>query len=520
MKLADSKTIQAIDKRAVEDFGIAGIQLMENAGRGAAEAVRRELSALSHKKVAIIAGKGNNGGDGFVAARHLKNSNIDVAVFSLSRLDEIKGDAGANAASWRKMGGETLIILNPGDLKKHEGALREASVIVDAIFGTGLKSNIEGLFADVIRLVNSLKKKVVAVDIPSGIDAATGKVLGAAIRADLTVTMAMPKLGLTVFPGKGYTGRLEIIDIGAPRELIEDSAIRWNLITEYTLRAFIRHRGAETHKSSFGHLLILAGSPGMTGAAYMAGMGAMRIGAGLTTIGLPESLHSIMEIKTTEVMTSGLPETADKGLGPVSYGRIKELMKNKTAVVVGPGAGNRRDIFLLIEKIIKDIEVPLLIDADGLNALAENISILKDAKTDVVLTPHPGEMSRLLKITTEEVQADRLDAAGRLSSMTGATVILKGAGSVIACNDGSVFINNTGNPGLATAGTGDVLAGMVGGLLAQGYRPQEAACAGVHIHGLAGDRVKAENGGTGMIATDLLPHIPKILNSFASESND
>lgn len=519
MKLADSAIIREMDRSAVADYGIESIQLMENAGRGVAEAVLRELAAFSSKRVSIIAGKGNNGGDGYVAARRLKNAGADVTVFALSSVEDLKNDALANAKEWARMGGETIAIFTPEDLEKSKSALKHSSIIVDAIFGTGLKSEVEGVAASLIDFVNGLDKTVVAVDIPSGIDAGSGRVLGRAIRASFTVTMAMPKVGLVLYPGRDCAGEFEVVDIGAPRALIDDPSIRYNLITAEMLRGFLKPRRADTHKTTYGHLLVLAGSPGMTGAAYMTAMAAMRTGAGLVTAGVPESLHNIMEAKTIEVMTAALPETTDKAFGPVSWPRIREILKNKTALVIGPGVGNRKDIYLLIEKIVSEIEVPLLIDADGLNALAEDVSVLKSMTSPVVLTPHPGEMARLLKTTAGEVQADRLGAATRLATLTGATVVLKGAGTVIAGADGQVYINTTGNAGLATAGTGDILAGMIGALLAEGYSPVEAAIAGAHIHGLAGDAVKDATGEIGMIATDLLPRIPPILNSFTRPAN-
>ncbi|MBI2413932.1 MAG: NAD(P)H-hydrate dehydratase [Deltaproteobacteria bacterium] len=519
MKLADSAIIREMDRRAVADYGIESIQLMENAGRGVAEAVLRVLAAFSSKRVSILAGKGNNGGDGYVAARRLKNAGADVTVFALSRVEELKGDALANAGEWALMGGQTVAILTPEDLEKSKPALKHSSIIVDAIFGTGLRSDVEGVAAVLIDFVNGLDKTVVAVDIPSGIDAGSGRILGRAIKASFTVTMAMPKVGLVLYPGRDYAGPFEIVDIGAPRGLIDDTDIKYNLITAEMLRGILKPRRPDTHKTTYGHLLVLAGSPGMTGAAYMTAMAAMRTGAGLVTAGVPESLHNIMEAKTIEVMTAALPETTDKALGPVSWPRIREIIKNKTALVMGPGVGNRKDIYLLIEKIASEIEVPLLIDADGLNALAEDASVLKTVSIPVVLTPHPGEMARLLKTTAGEVQADRIGAATRLATLTGATIVLKGAGTVIAGADGQVYINTTGNAGLATAGTGDILAGMIGSLLAQGYAPLEASIAGAHVHGLAGDAVKDATGETGMIATDLLPRIPLILNSFTRKTN-
>lgn len=515
MKAADASTIRAVDRVAVEKYGMTGLELMENAGKGVADVVKREM-ASSAGRIAVIAGKGNNGGDGYVAARHLRNAGFTAAVFSLCRTGELKGDAAANAASWIKMGGEVREILSSADLGSAEPSLRHSSIIIDAIFGTGLEKEVTGIHAEAIDLINSLDKKVISVDIPSGIHATTGAVLGRAVKAHITATMAMPKLGLFLFPGRSFSGAVEVVDIGVPREMIEDEAIRWNVITEADLRNSLKPRKPESHKSTHGHLLVLAGSPGMTGAAYMAAVSAMRAGAGLATLGVPSSLNGIMEVKTTEVMSIGLPETPQRTLGTVSFDAIKTMLPGKTAVVIGPGVGSSDEMKKLIEMLIKEIKVPLVIDADGLNSIAAEAVMLRGVKTDVVLTPHPGEMARLLSASAKDIQSDRMGSALKLVDMTGATVVLKGAGTIIAAPSGSIYINTTGNPGLATAGTGDVLAGMLGGFLAQGYGIEEAASAAVYIHGLAGDEVKRTQGELGMMAMDLVPLIPRLLNSLVS----
>ncbi|HEY4708259.1 MAG TPA: NAD(P)H-hydrate dehydratase [Thermodesulfobacteriota bacterium] len=515
MKAADAETIRSIDRAAVERYGITGLELMENAGKGVAEIVKREALS-SNGRIAIVAGKGNNGGDGYVAARHLHNAGFRVTVFSLCRTGEIKGDAAANAASWIKMGGEVREVLSSADLKATESLLRHSSIIIDAIFGTGLEKNVSGVHAEAIDFINSLDKKVISIDIPSGVHATTGAVLGRAIKAHITATMAIPKLGLVLFPGRSFAGTFEVVDIGVPREMVEDESIRWNIITEGDLRKSLKPRKPESHKSTHGHLLVLAGSPGMTGAAYMAAVSAMRAGAGLATLGVPESLNGIMEVKTTEVMSIGLPETPERTLGTVSFDAIKAMLPGKTAVIIGPGVGSSVEMMRLIEMLVREVRVPLVIDADGLNSIAPKAAMLKEAKAEVVLTPHPGEMARLLDVGAKDVQSDRMGSALRLVEMTGATVVLKGAGTIIAAPSGRVYINSTGNPGLATAGTGDVLAGMLGGFLAQGYSPEEAASAAVYIHGLAGDEVKKTQGELGMMAMDLVPLIPRLLNSLVS----
>ena len=517
MKLADAKTIQAIDRKSLKDYGVKGLQLMENAGRGVADIILRELQSC-HKgrgRVAIIAGKGNNGGDGFVAARHLKNRGVNVTVLSFSRIDEIKGDAGVNAASWKRMGGDIFLISAGAALNDIESMFSHSSIIVDAIFGTGLSSEIRGPYAEVIELVNGLDKKVIAVDIPSGVDASTGAILGTAIRADITATMAMPKIGLYTYPGRDYSGHIEVVDIGAPRSLLDDRSIRWNLTCGVDIKRTLRPRSANTHKGSYGHVLVLAGSPGKTGAALMTAMGAMRMGAGLATIGVPQGLLPSMEAKTIEAMTLGLPQTPQMTLGLSSYDAVRKSMAGKSALVVGPGLGVSDDLAGLIRKIIKEADYPIVIDADGLNNMAGRMEVLRDTAARIVLTPHPGEMARLMDMTTAQVQSDRLNVAEALAGKTKATVVLKGAGTVIAAPGGVIHINPTGNPGLSTAGTGDVLSGMIGAFLAQGYDTLPAAVAAVYIHGAAGDEAARESGGMGMIATDLLPFIPKIVKSLS-----
>jgi NAD(P)H-hydrate epimerase len=382
------------------------------------------------------------------------------------------------------------------------------------MLGTGLQDRVKGIYAEVIRQINGLDKKIVSVDVPSGLDATTGGELGVAVHADVTATMALPKTGFFVPPGRTLAGRVEVVDIGVPSKLLTDEAIPWNVTEEADLRRILRPREEDSHKGTHGHVLVLAGSPGKSGAAFMASMGAMRAGAGLTTLGIPESISAAMEAKTTEVMTSGLPETADKTLGVASLDRIGLLLEGKSAVVAGPGLGATTDVSRFMEKLLRMVKVPAVIDADGLNSISDGF--LRDINTPLVLTPHPGEAARLLKTTPAKVQADRIGCAQRLSKRCGSIVVLKGACTIIAVPSGRVFFNTTGNAGLASAGTGDVLSGMIGGLLAQGYGTTEAAIAAVYIHGLAADGIKMEYGEAGMMATDLLARIPGILNSFTA----
>ena len=529
MKAVDAATMRAIDARAVKEFGMQSIQLMENAGRGVAEVVLDELAALQRgggarvPRVSILAGKGNNGGDGFVVARHLKNSGVDVRLYLLAEQDALKGDALTNAEVWSRMGGAVQTVTATSDIKKHESALRHSMVIVDAMLGTGISELVEGLYATVIELVNSIssgseEKRVVAIDVPSGIDASTGAELGTALRADVTATMAILKTGLDNYPARELAGRVEVVDIGLPHELIEDPEIRWNVTEPADIERILVPRKVDSHKGSFGHLLLVAGSPGKSGAAYMAAVGAMRTGVGLATLALPEGLNPGMEVKSTEVMTCPLPESDNGCLSLDSYGAVAAQMKLKSALVVGPGLGTTAGVRALVELLVKTSEVPVLVDADGLNALGEECGAFKEAEAALVITPHPGEAARLLGVSIAEIRADRAGSAEKLAVLTGAVVVLKGAGTIIATPKAEVWFNTTGNAGLASAGTGDVLSGMIGALLAGGQSPLDAAVCAVYLHGLAADRIEERVGIGGMMAMDIIAELPAVLNTFLSAS--
>lgn len=521
MRLFDAGLGRRFDAIAVKKYGMSALQLMENAGAGVARIVIGELTSCRGKRVSIIAGKGANGGDGFVAARHLRNAGVDVKVFCTDAIDDIRGDASVNAAVWLNIGGAVSRIRTRRDIERYSAEISSSDVIVDALFGTGLSSGIKGVHAGIIDLINGTSARVVSVDIPSGIDASTGMMVGVAVDADVTATMAAPKIGLYLYPGKAHSGRVDVVDIGLSPDLIDYAAaakgsFRCDLITGRLVSATLRSRGADLHKGSFGHLLVIAGSPGMTGAAYMSAVAAMRTGAGLVTIALPESLNAVMEAKTTEVMTRPLPETTGQRLGLISYDGIRDALTGKSAVVIGPGLGASDEIGELVGRVVKGLDRPVLIDASGLDRLGARLHTLKKLKVPVVLTPHPGEAGRLLGVSTLEVQRDRVSAARSIAQMSGAVVVLKGAGTVIADSSGDVFISSTGNPVLATAGTGDVLSGMIGAFLSQGYGAIEAAFCGVHIHGLVADEIRKTGVEAGMMATDLLPVIPAVLSGLLS----
>ncbi len=519
MKLVNADQMKRLDRKTIREYGIKGLILMENAGRAVADAVRRELSGTESTRVVIIAGKGNNGGDGFVCARHLKNQGYNVTVLSFAEPEEIKADAGVNARIWQKMGGKIKKISSGAHIGRALTELKHAAIVVDSIFGTGLKKPVKGIYADMIDTINLLSKPVVAVDVPSGIDATTGRVLGRAVRAKVTVTMGLPKIGLFLYPGREYAGRVEVADIGMPEEVLRAEDIKTYLIDSNMVRSTFRPRPPDSHKGTFGHMLVVGGSTGKTGAPYMAGVSGLRAGAGLVTVAVPESLNPIMELKTTEVMTHPLPEDASGVVGKRAIEELERVCEGKSVMVIGPGLGTDERTALFVEAALecaRQRDMKIVIDADGLNLLARRRGAMKRCKegnTEAVLTPHPGEMARLMGVDTARIQEDRPGWAKRLSDKTGCVVVLKGASTIVA-GDGGFFLNPTGNPALATAGTGDVLSGMIGGFISQGMRPIQAAVAAVYIQGVCADRFQELYGDRGMIATDLIREMPAVINSF------
>jgi NAD(P)H-hydrate epimerase len=517
MHLATADIMQRLDQKTISGIGIPGVVLMENAGRGVFQHLTCHFPDLKERAVAVVAGKGNNGGDGFVVARYLKNRGITCKVFLLTAKDEVRGDALINLMIIEKMGVPISEVTSSSDWKIALNEMRDYRLIIDALFGTGLSTEIRGLLKDVIEGINTLHCPKVAIDIPSGLHASNGKIMGACIKADCTITLGLPKIGHVVFPGAEYTGTLKLVDISIPQALVEEEKIPYHLLLLDDIACLISERSANTHKGNFGHLLVLAGSPGKTGAAALTSDAAMRIGTGLVTLGIAKSLNSIMEAKLTEVMTEPLPEENPGFLGMESWGRIKELMEGKTALAIGPGISTRKGTGDLILKIIEDASISMVVDADGINCLSSGPSVLKKAKSPVVLTPHPGEMARLLKCSTKDIQEDRIGLSRNFSQEYGVYMVLKGARTVIAEPDGTVYINPTGNPGMASGGTGDVLTGMIGGLIAQNYPISRALRIAVFTHGLIGDLIAQKRGRIGIVAGDIVHSIPRVLNLISKK---
>ena len=518
MELVTAAEMRELDRAAIETRNIPSVRLMENAGKAVVQEMERFFGSLRGKAVTIVAGKGQNGGDGFVTARLLRQRRCQARMVLLAPPSALKGDAATNLRRFQRAGGRCLAVETTAQLASIlSPLLRDSDLVVDAIFGTGLNAPVQGLPAAAITLMNASRKSIVAIDLSSGLDGDTGVVLGTAITATLTVTLARPKRGLYLGAGPDHAGVIRVADIGIPSDIIAAAKIPVMLLEASDIRARLPLRRRAAHKGTFGHAGIIAGSPGKTGAAAMAAQAALRIGAGLVTVAAPRSVSDVLEAKLLEAMAYPVPETEARTLSKQALEPLLAFAENKTALAIGPGIGTHPDTQALIHNLIVSLGKPTVLDADGINAFAGHKEMLGQARGPLVLTPHPGEMARLLGITTADVQRDRLGIASRLAREQNVCVVLKGAGTVVAGPDGQLAVNTTGNPGMATGGTGDVLTGIITGLLAQGLAPWDAACAGVYVHGLAGDLAASETGEMGLIAGDVIRAIPRAVRRILED---
>lgn len=501
-----AEQMRAADRAASERLGVPSLLLMENAGRGVAELVLARAAG----PVAVVCGAGANGGDGFVVARHLRQRGVAVRVLLAAPRARIAGDAASMLAALEAMGG---VPVDDGSAWADEApwraALDGAAVIVDALFGIGLRDDVTGVPAAAIRAMNAARAFRVAVDIPSGLDADTGAVRGVAVAADLTATMGARKLGL-VLDASAPVGALEVVDLGVPIAPASGAGPVCHWIDGDAVRAEVPRRGATSHKGSAGHLLVVAGSQGKTGAALLSGNAALRAGAGLVTIATTGAGQAALDAKVVEIMTARYSDGEDAD-ARASAPAIATLAVRAKAVAIGPGIPTGPNMRGVVRELVSRTSAPMVIDADALNLLGPDIvRVLTLVDAPRILTPHPGEMARLVGRSTEEVQADRLGTARQLATRTKAIVVLKGARTLVAAPDGTVFINPTACGALATAGSGDVLTGVIGALLAQGMAPLAAARAGVFIHGAAGEAVAAQRG-SGTKAGDLPDAIAQVI---------
>ena len=518
MIVATAAEMRRMDALAIERFGVPAATLMERAGSGAAAALLARFPHVRGRCVVVLAGKGNNGGDGFVVARALKRRGVRCEVFLAAKRGEIGEPARAKLLAWQRAGGRTSTV-SATDLGPLARALSRAGCVVDGLFGTGLKGELGGLAAELITLVNASGLPTVALDIPSGLDADCGVPLGIAIEAELTVAFAAPKLGTVLYPGARYAGELVVVDIGIPDEAVATVAPQTEIVLAADAAALVRPRNPEAHKGDHGHLAVIAGGRGKIGAAVLASRAAARAGAGLVTLGCPASVQPLAAGALLEEMTWPLSDDGEGGLafpGPPAY---EEILAGKDAVAIGPGIGVAPPRCALVEWLVTSIRLPVVLDADALNCLAEAQPGPWGAPDRPrVVTPHPGEMARLVGLTAGAVQADRLAVARRLAAERCAVVVLKGARTITAEPDGRAWINLSGNPGLASGGAGDVLTGIIGSLLAQGYPAGEAARLGVFLHGWAADRIAARRGMIGMLASDVIEDLPAAIAALAAEA--
>jgi hydroxyethylthiazole kinase-like uncharacterized protein yjeF len=515
MKLLTAAESRQLDLLSQQKYGVPSYALMTRAGESVADEVVARwgpVSALG-RGVLIVAGKGNNGGDGMVAARRLSELGAKVSAILLGSVQALKGDAGRACTDFINAGGSV-------DQIEDEQSLRRAfenkpGVITDAIFGTGLNAEIRGLPRTAVDLINESQVPVAAVDLASGVNSDTGAIMGAAVKASLTVTFGCAKFGHASYPGAHYCGDLKICDIGFPSAALDEVHAAGRYLESADVRPLIRPRAVDAHKGIFGHPMIIAGSVGKSGAALLASRAALRTGSGLVTAAIPACVAPVVAAGQAELMTEPMADVSGHFAAHGTIERLRELLAGKTALVFGPGAGVSDDTRELLTFLIREASAsgrPLLIDADGLNALSEiGCAQARGAHGPLVMTPHPGEMARLLSIGTAAVNADRIAAARRLCEITGAYCLLKGNRTVIASPGGVVYVNSSGNPGMATAGMGDALSGIIGSLLGQGMDPLDALALGVFLHGAAADRIARRVAMAGYLAGDVIAEIPATL---------
>ena len=507
--------MRELDRLTIQEIGIPGIVLMEAAGRAVANAALGLAAGAGSNRVLVVCGPGNNGGDGFVAARYLLDAGFDVTVLILGERRTCQGDSLVNlkALDWF----EARIVEAPRGIPDDIVEWAMDAVIVDAIFGTGLARPVTGVFADTIDIMNTLQGPGIAVDIPSGIDSDTGAVLGTAFEADLTVTFGAAKVGHYIWPGRGHCGEVRVVDIGIPAALT-DRAADLRLLDRSDVSAAFPPRPPDSYKNTFGHVAIIGGMPGKTGAAILAGRACIRSGAGLTTLMTSDLAASRIEGRSPDLMIENILRDSGDWL-VADDAVIGAALADKGSFVLGPGLGTRPGTSQFVARVIAS-GLPGVVDADALNAIAGAPDILSGIGPNRVITPHPGEAARLLGVDKSLIQAGRLGSAQKLASLTGAVAVLKGAGTIVAAPDGRLAVSGSGTPALAVAGSGDVLSGIIGALLARGIPPFDAACAAVELHGLAGRAAAASLGEYSVAATDLVELIPEAIRIASCGGHD
>ncbi|MGZ8829016.1 MAG: NAD(P)H-hydrate dehydratase [Thermoanaerobaculia bacterium] len=496
MKILTSEQMQNIDRRATESFGVPSIVLMENAALAVIDAIQAHFPGID--RAAIFCGTGRNGGDGFAIARHLENRGVVPVILIVGDRARIAGDALTNFITCQRLSIPIYDITDADHVGDAFAHASDADIVIDAIFGTGLNRAPEGVHAEVIRVIAEMRLPVVAVDLPSGANASSNEVFDPCVQAEVTVTFAAPKICHVFEPAATYCGEVIVADISIPEAALQDEGPLLSLLTPKDIQPLIAPRLSQTHKGTYGHAGVIGGSPGRSGAAVLCARGAIRMGAGLVTVMTDGETAKLVHAASAESMT-------------YSGNDIREFLQKKSAVVIGPGLPDHERAYTWVRSTVASIDLPMIIDASALNAFAARVSEINPEGRPRVITPHPGELARLTGSDTATINADRINAAREAARASKCVVVLKGFQSLIAEPDGQVYVNPTGNPGMAAGGTGDVLAGMIVALLARGDDPAEAACAAVYLHGLAGDILKDESGDIGLAALDLAERVPRAI---------
>ena len=517
MRVLNTQQMREADRQTINDIGIPSIVLMENAGRQTVAAMEAAFDGLAASRVGVLCGRGNNGGDGFVVARTLVQRGIETIVFLLGSVSEVRGDARTNLEILGRIGLTVVEVTNAQEWELHFSEVSECDLLVDAILGTGFHGRLNGLLETVVADVNELPVPVVAIDLPTGVSADSNEINGESIDAAMTVTLAAPKIPLVLPPADMRCGDLVIADIGIPAPIIDEvDGPYLELLTRERMRELIPVRAAESHKCDFGRVLIVGGSLGKTGAAHLAAAGALRSGAGLVTIATPRSCVPILSAMGAEYMTLPLEETPEGTIDYVGVDRILEFPAD--VIVMGPGLGTSPSTAAFVQAVVERAGVPLVLDADALNAFAgEPERLVARDEVEIIVTPHPGEMARLLNRAVDAVQHNRLEVAREFAAAHRLHVVLKGHRTIIAGPENRAFINLTGNAGMATGGTGDVLTGMIAAWFGQLLDPESACQIAVYLHGLAGDHAAADEGEVSLVATDVVTSISEALLELTTQ---
>lgn len=512
MKVLTSKEMKEVEKKAAQ-IGIAPIILMENAAIGVLNVISNIYKDLNAIKAVVVAGSGNNGGDAFAVARHLFNKGVSVKVVAVATdsSKKLTEEAYQNLKIIENMG---IFVKKVNSIDEETSKIfSHANLIIDGLLGTGVSRNLSGIYLDIVSLINSLGKEVLSIDIPSGIDADTGKIMGEAIKASNTVALGFFKPAHFLFPGRDFSGKVFLSPISLPKSYYEKDLSSINKIEEHEVIGFLKRRQKNSHKGTYGHIVVIGGSPGKTGAVAMSGMASLRVGTGLATIICPSSLNSIIEQSFLEVMT--YPASDINGyISLQAFDSVSKFLDDKDAVVIGPGLSTSDITAEFFVAFMQNLSKPIVVDADGLNLVAKNIKVLESKKWPVILTPHPGEMARLTGLSVGDILQDPIGVARQFSERRGVYVVLKSATTVFATPKGKIFLSTYGNPGMATAGVGDVLSGIIGGFLAQGYEVEKAVMLALAVHGIAGDLAKNKVGEAALVATDILSSIAEVIKKW------